>query len=366
MSQISKVTLVATVELAVHEPGVLLIRQWPELTELTVPAGIHTVKISRANNLTQLVLTSEVTNITLEGVSLTELTLPEGVINAKLYDCRQLAKLTVPKSLVSLEVSGGNNLTELNLPVDSNLATLDLSSVDVDSIIVPPTVKTLKIGGFKKLRELKVPQGVETLYVSYNNLIEELIVPDSVVHLTVRDVTTDLKKSHGLKRLVLAGVVPHLEVYSCHRLTEITLRPGSRHVQIEGCPEIKSLEVPEGVEVLKLDSNKLQSLKVPSSVRNLSVFFCTSLKRLELPHGIQEANLSYSGVTDVTVQDGSSIKKLDLRYCSDLPKLTVPGKTGIDELDLVATRLREYNHGARVLPVLELAPGCYHRLAAQP
>ena len=135
--------------------------------------------------------------------------------------------------------------------------------------------------------------------------------------------------------------------YGCTNLKEILFEKGIKLKTIGGycfqrCKSLKSIELPDGVEILSISAfhgcSSLTSVSLPSTLKKIGSFCfqgCKSLKSIELPDGVEILSISaFSYCPSLTsVSLPSTLKKMGSHCfygCSSLTNIVIP--EGVSEI----------------------------------
>lgn len=325
--------------------GVLSISKRQNLLQVHVPHDAHSVEISHCPKLDGIYVHAGVQYLSLEEVGLGELILPSGVRDVRLKNCKNLKKLVVPDSVWNVTIEDCSALEALKLPADlacltiigylkltdidiptQKLTTLRIEISNLASVTVPHTVQVLHLERLSQLRQITIPEGVKTVHLSYCG-VEELTIPASVTRLVVKELPDHRGRKSGLRKVVFQGnAIIEIRLFHCCFLTDIAPPASAIDLTLEGARQLKTLTVPSGTVNLNLSGcEQLSELRVPNTVEKLNLSHCTNLSTvLGLPTGLQEADLGYSGLTGITIPSGTTLAKLDIRYCGNITELTIP------------------------------------------
>ena len=135
--------------------------------------------------------------------------------------------------------------------------------------------------------------------------------------------------------------------YGCTNLKEILFEKGIKLKTIGGycfqrCKSLKSIELPDGVEILSISAfhgcSSLTSVSLPSTLKKIGSFCfqgCKSLKSIELPDGVEIlSSYAFSYCPSLTsVSLPSTLKKMGSHCfygCSSLTNIVIP--EGVSEI----------------------------------
>lgn len=185
-----------------------------------------------------------------------------------------------------------------------------------------------------KLESLDIPYGTKMVYAIENcQSIKKLLLPNSV------DCYTQIENCPKIKRIQFPDSVrennefyPHLAIRGCNFLKKIKLPKnltndyakkdwintfyswkdfGFVYNKIDDCPNLKMIEVSDGVKNFSTKLIKMESIKkvkLPQSLKYIDnhVFAgCTSLKKIKLPEGLK-------GIGQYAFEGCSNLRKINI------------------------------------------------------
>ena len=346
-------------------------------------------------------------------LKLEELILPdslEEVEETAFLNCKTLKSLRIPQNVRKIwlnAIVGCENLEELSVAtsgsfhfysyIDNTLANCDnlkkivfedgveelpdvlLKAVkeNVEEIVVPQTVKTIKpkqFKGFERLTTVELPDNMEEIgeeAFSECKKLKRINLPQKLRKIS-REV---FSKCHALEELEIPDSVEEFENYAfeeceslsgikipetvtkigmgafkrCKKIKEIVFPKYMERISSELCEDCKNLEfvkLPETVQDAGKDAagkessngmvaffgcENLKRVILPANLEKIfqSMFVnCKNLKEVELPNGIKSINkdaFKNSGITSLNLPDGiQTIEPGAFKFCSELSTINFP------------------------------------------
>ena len=233
-------------------------------------------------------------------------------------------------TLKTVNLDQNTKLKEIELKLDRNIArnldlshltsleTLDIYESKVKNVILPNTVKVIKLK-YNIIENITLPNGIEEVDL-YANRIENIIIPSSVKKLNlesnkiphidlpegIEEVNLDRNK---LTSLVVPSSVKKLYA-SENKISNVQLQPGIKMLSLSN-NELTNITLPEGVENVYLSNNKLTSLVIPNSVKEIYANY-NLLNNIVVPSGVKTLKLSNNKISNITLSD--TLKEVDLSY----------------------------------------------------
>ena len=246
----------------------------------------------------------------------------------RLYLNRNKYNGTAALKTVNLEQN--TKLKEIELRLDRNIArnldlsyltsleTLDIYESKVKNIILPNTVKVIKLK-YNIIENITLPNGIEEVDL-YSNRIENIIIPSSVKilnlesnkipHIDLPEGVEDVFLSRNkLTSLVTPNSVKKLYA-SENKISNVQLQPGIKILALSE-NELTNITLPEGVEIVDLSNNKLTSLVIPNSVKEINANY-NLLNNIVVPSGVKKIDLIYNKISNITLSD--TLKEVNLSY----------------------------------------------------
>ena len=233
-------------------------------------------------------------------------------------------------TLKTVNLDQNTKLKEIELKLDRNIArnldlshltsleTLDIYESKVKNVILPNTVKVIKLK-YNIIENITLPNGIEEVDL-YANRIENIIIPSSVKKLNLKsNKIPHIDLPEGIEEVNLDGnkltslVVPSSvkKLYASeNKISNVQLQPGIKMLSLSN-NELTNITLPEGVENVYLSNNKLTSLIIPNSVKEIYANY-NLLNNIVVPSGVKTLKLSNNKISNITLSD--TLKEVDLSY----------------------------------------------------
>ena len=255
-----------TIPSSVKQIGGYAFYECTSLTSVDIPGSVERIDDSAFSGCTGL------TSVTLhKGLKvigdggfrdcegLTSLDLPEGLTTLEdtaLYDCENIEHFTFPASLVDMEES-----SIYTSKWYENLA--DGTELYCGSVYLGnkgPSYENIYPA------KLTVRAGTKTVRIeNYLNGVNELILPDGLETLIIKDAGTDC----GITKLTVPESVNYIDLNGMSKLTDITLPTTAVLAEgcFYGCYQIKNLTIPKGNTILhSVNIGQTEQLVLPDDV----------------------------------------------------------------------------------------------------
>lgn len=173
--------------------------------------------------------------------------------------------------------------------------------VNIDSVVVPDSVKKIHAGAFagSKIKRVKIGNGVTELpdfCFSHCELLEEIDIPDSISNIGQSCFSGCIK----LQSVKLGNGVTELPAYCfshCELLEEVDISDSITSIGqscFADCISIKSIQLSDNVAYLGANSfsgcKNLQSIKLGNSIENIfeeTFAGCSKLTKIALPQSMR-------------------------------------------------------------------------------
>lgn len=173
--------------------------------------------------------------------------------------------------------------------------------VNIDSVVVPDSVKKIHAGAFagSKIKRVKIGNGVTELpdfCFSHCELLEEIDIPDSILNIGQSCFSGCIK----LQSVKLGNGVTELPAYCfshCELLEEVDISDSITSIGqscFADCISIKSIQLSDNVAYLGANSfsgcKNLQSIKLGNSIENIfeeTFAGCSKLTKIALPQSMR-------------------------------------------------------------------------------
>ena len=301
----------------------------------------------------------------LNGEELTELTIPEGITTIKksafLY-CSSLTNVIIPEGVISIEGGAFSSCTNLkSVTIPSSVKSIGNNSfstcLSLSNLIIPSGVTSIGAGAFRycnRLTSVTIPKSVDTVepyaFGACNQLTNidvasgnESYASESGI-LYSKDKTEIICYPAGIadKTYTIPNYVTTIGEYAfngCEKLNEIILPENVTEVKkgaFSGCRGLPSITIPNSVKkigdsVLEVCDN-LTSVKLPDGLSMIPsglLYGCTSLTSFAIPDGVTQiggrAFGMCTGLTSISIPN--SVTKIDsgaFHNCTGLTSIFLP------------------------------------------
>jgi len=313
-----------------------------EIGHFTVPEGIKRIGSFAFGYCTQLVsvdipdtVTEIGSNAFIDCSSLSAITIPDSVLSVDsliFQNCEKLTEVMVSPSHPTLSTVDG-------VLLDKKGETLLFCPMgyDCNKCTIPEGVSCIAHGAFfycEKIESIVIPEGVTTIYGSFNNCsnLVSITIPDSLVY--VKD-----NPFSGCKRLI------NVEISPDHPTLEIVdeILFDKKDKQLICClPSFtsKNYSIPQGTTVIQsqafLLNGMLEKVNIPETVESIGMhafYHCSSLQSVIISSGVTSIEMNAfeycDKLSNVTIP--ASVETIGIGAFGGCPNLTltvVPGSAG--------------------------------------
>ena len=148
----------------------------------------------------------------------------------------------------------------------------------------------------------------------------------------IKQKNIDLSYNKELKNLYLEYQIDKINLEENLKLKEIIFRISKESKNLNfshltnleiidsGHSEIENIILPSSIKKIKLEWNKISSITLPNGIEDVNLNG-NKIKNIVIPSSVKKLNLENSDITDITLPEG--IEKVNLRY-NNLSNLNVP------------------------------------------
>ena len=321
------------------------------LTSVTIPNSVTSIgsgAFSGCTGLTSITIPNSVTSIGINAFSgctgLTSTTIPNSVTSigwGAFSGCSGLTSITIPNSVTKIEYavfSGCTGLTSIDLPnsvtsignnafegctsLSSAILGKSLTGIgnyafkncsNLSSINIPNSVSNFGNGIFEGCTSLPVEDGIRYA----DNYIVEIVDKDRT--------TYSIKE--GTRVVNMEG---------CANMVSIELPNSVTEINFKGCTNLASVILPNSITSIRDDAfsgcTRLASATIPNSVKNIGSYAfngCTSLTSIDLPNSVTSiggyAFNNCTGLTSITLSSSlTTTGYYTFHNCTGLTSITIP------------------------------------------